>query len=84
MIQDIKFEESENSIESPARLFTYSDAAHEIQQLDGTMWSYDDLIEYIVQIGNSDDALQMLLDHARRIRGRDQLEDDFSAIQVGS
>jgi sigma-B regulation protein RsbU (phosphoserine phosphatase) len=82
MIQDFDFEESENSIESPARLFIYSDGAHEIQQSDGTMWSYDDFIEYIVQIGNSDDVLQMLLDHVRKMRGRDQLDDDFSAIQV--
>jgi sigma-B regulation protein RsbU (phosphoserine phosphatase) len=82
MIQDIEFEESECSIDSTAKIFIYSDGAHEIQQSDGTFWSYDDFIEYMFRIANSNDTLQTLLDHVREMRGRDSLDDDFSAIEV--
>lgn len=82
MLQDIEYEESESCIDSPARLFIYSDGAHEIQQPDGTFWSYDDFIEYMSRIGDGNDALQTLLDHVKQMRGRDHLDDDFSVIEV--
>jgi serine phosphatase RsbU (regulator of sigma subunit) len=82
MIQDFEFEESECAFESPGRLFIYSDGAQEIQQSDGAMWSSDDFIHYMFQIADGDDPLQTLLDHVKKMRGRDHLDDDFSAIQV--
>jgi serine phosphatase RsbU (regulator of sigma subunit) len=82
MIQDIEFEECESFIDSPARLFIYSDGAHEIQQSDGMFWNYDDFIRYMGEIGGHHDALQKLLDHVREMRGSDHLDDDFSAIEI--
>ncbi|MEQ9379407.1 MAG: SpoIIE family protein phosphatase, partial [Pirellulales bacterium] len=82
MIQDVEFEEAESSINSAARLFVYSDGAHEIQQSDGAYWSYDDFIQYMLEIANCDDALQVLLDHVKNMRGSARLDDDFSAIEV--
>ena len=82
MLQGIDFEESECAIESPARLFVYSDGAHEIQQADGNFWTYDEFIQYMSGIAQNGEPLQTLLEHVREMRGKTQLDDDFSGMEI--
>ena len=82
MIDGAEFEEQECAIEQNARLFIYSDGAQEIQLAGGDVWSLDAFFEYLSGICHSAEPLQALLDNVRQLHGGEQLEDDFSVIEV--
>jgi serine phosphatase RsbU (regulator of sigma subunit) len=82
MIGGAEFEEEECPIEQHARLFIYSDGAQEIELTDGAIWSLEEFFQYMSEICHSAEPLQALLDHVQQLHGREQLDDDFSAIEV--
>jgi phosphoserine phosphatase RsbU/P len=68
-----------------ACLYLYSDGAFEIARPDGSMWTYEEFVEYVVQLqaGPSHDGLlDQLLQHVRAMRQSSTLADDFSILQV--
>jgi hypothetical protein len=52
------------------------------QLTDGGSWSLDEFFQYLSEICQSAEPLQALLDHVRQLCGRDELDDDFSVIEV--
>jgi sigma-B regulation protein RsbU (phosphoserine phosphatase) len=83
MIEGAEFEAGECPTESGARLFLYSDGAHEIQLTDGEVWSYEEFVQFMSETCHSPEPLQALLEHVRRLRGGQHLDDDFSVIEIG-
>jgi sigma-B regulation protein RsbU (phosphoserine phosphatase) len=82
MIPHLEFEESQIAVPSAARLFIYSDGAHEIHTTDGNTWEYRAFVEFLSEVCHEETPLQTLLDHVRGLHGSDQLDDDFSAVDV--
>jgi sigma-B regulation protein RsbU (phosphoserine phosphatase) len=66
-----------------AELYVYSDGVFEIEQeaADGKMWTFEEFVDFMKR-ENGDGAIDRLLAHARRLRGHDVLNDDFSMVRA--
>jgi serine phosphatase RsbU (regulator of sigma subunit) len=82
MIQGVAFADFEVSVRPGDRLFLYSDGAHEVQQTDGQTWTFDEFLQYVSQTCWIADPLESLLAHVRRLNGTEQLDDDFSVMDL--
>ncbi len=67
-------------IEAGATLYVFSDGVYEVERPDGSMWTLDELADYLAKAPENEmDALYALL---REMRQADTLEDDFSMLRV--
>jgi sigma-B regulation protein RsbU (phosphoserine phosphatase) len=68
---------------SGSRLYVYSDGCHEIHTSDGSEWPFDDFVRFMAEPSQSSEPLHhRLLQKARSLTGTDQLDDDFSIIEL--
>jgi sigma-B regulation protein RsbU (phosphoserine phosphatase) len=65
-----------------AELFVYSDGVFEIEQPDGSMWKFEDFVQFVQAALAEASPIDRLLAHARTMRGGETLADDFSMVQV--
>ncbi len=80
---ETQYSKATTKIRPHDRLYIFSDGVYEITRPDGTMWSYDDLVEFLAAPGNPwESTIDRLLQHARRLGGSDSFADDFSIIEV--
>ena len=78
-----EFTSTRSVIRVPTRLYLYSDGVHEIRKTDGQMWSFDEFVEFLSGCDPQRSSVaDQLLDQARALRGIDQLDDDFSILEV--
>src|SRR5262249_46474793 len=69
-------------VAADSRLYLFSDGVFEVQRPDGTMTTFDELLEFMKRAdtaGQSD--LDQLFQHLLQIRGGSTLEDDFSIVR---
>ncbi|MCE9548080.1 MAG: SpoIIE family protein phosphatase [Planctomycetia bacterium] len=78
-----EFETSQCAVPAGSRLYVYSDGCHEIHSSDGAEWKFDEFVSFIAEPSSSPQSLMdRLLATARRLKGSDQLDDDFSIIEM--
>jgi sigma-B regulation protein RsbU (phosphoserine phosphatase) len=78
-----EFETSRCEVPSGSRLYIYSDGCHEIQKSDGGVWNFDEFVACMAQPSRSSTSqMDQLLQTARGLKGSDQLDDDFSIIEL--
>jgi sigma-B regulation protein RsbU (phosphoserine phosphatase) len=78
-----EFETFQCAVSPGSRLYIYSDGCHEIQKSDGGTWDFEEFVAYMAQPVSSDTSrMDQLLQTARALKGGDQLDDDFSIIEV--
>ncbi len=79
-----EFEMGEHQIQSPARLFLFSDGVHEIQKPEGGEWTFEEFVEFLSSQPADPEgrAMDSLLAHVRELRGSEQLDDDFSILEA--
>ncbi|MEJ8847899.1 PP2C family protein-serine/threonine phosphatase [Variovorax rhizosphaerae] len=78
-----RFQEQQCVLQSPARLFVFSDGAYEITRPDGSMLAFSEFAEILAQpVPNGKSELDSLLDFARESHGPGALEDDFTIIKL--
>jgi phosphoserine phosphatase RsbU/P len=65
-----------------ARLYLYSDGAFEIFGADGLEWTLDGMLDTIEHHAASGQALGRLRSTIRERRGKDQLDDDLSLLEM--
>jgi phosphoserine phosphatase RsbU/P len=82
MLPDEEFETQTIELPSAARLLIFSDGVFEIDKADGTMWKFEDFVEYLRTIPPGESLMDRLLRQAQTLHGSDQLTDDFSIVQV--
>jgi sigma-B regulation protein RsbU (phosphoserine phosphatase) len=70
-------------VDSPSRLYVFSDGVFEVTKTDGTMWTYEELKEFLRDKPDGNvseiDALCSFLQEMRENKG---FEDDFSMLKV--
>ncbi len=77
------FETGQVDIRPPARLYIFSDGVYEIHSPDGSDWSQARFAEFLTAgWSSSTSTLDLLWEHACRLRGGDEFEDDFSILEV--
>jgi phosphoserine phosphatase RsbU/P len=82
MLPDEVFEMQTIELPPTARLLIFSDGVFEIDRTDGTMWKFEDFLEYLPTIPPDAPLMDHLLQHAQTLHGSDQLTDDFSIVQA--
>ncbi len=70
-------------LEPYASLYLYSDGAFEIARPDGSMWTYEEFVQYLQAIPQEDSGpLDRLLEHVRTMHQSPHLADDCSILRV--
>jgi sigma-B regulation protein RsbU (phosphoserine phosphatase) len=80
-VPELDFETVSIKLGHYARLLVYSDGVFEIGKPDGTMWKFEEFVQYVSTL-QADGALDGLLSHVREVHGQDTLADDFSLLEV--
>jgi sigma-B regulation protein RsbU (phosphoserine phosphatase) len=64
-------------------LYIFSDGVYEVEKSDGTTWSYNEFVNYIKQVKTDGKAvMDRLYDYVRRKGKSDNIEDDFTFLEV--
>ena len=70
-------------ITGPVKLYLYSDGVYEITAPDGTLWTLEGLVNFIAEPPAEDHSrLDELWQFVRKLGGSDNLEDDFSILEI--
>ena len=79
----VNFERGEAPVPRDARLYLFSDGVYEVERPDGTMWSLEELQDYLsrppVEPGAEIEALYKAL---QEMHSGDVLDDDFSLLRL--
>lgn len=78
-----EFKTSQCPVPAGSRLYVYSDGCHEIHTTGGTEWPFDEFVAFMSAPSPASESLpHRLLKKARELTGADQLDDDFSIIEL--
>jgi len=77
----VDFKKTTISIQPGSDLFIFTDGAYEIIQPDGTMWSLNELSDFIKN-NNSQDILDKLYKHLQKLRDSVHLDDDYTILKI--
>jgi sigma-B regulation protein RsbU (phosphoserine phosphatase) len=84
-VPDLEYQSGSVELDAFAKLYVYSDGAHEIQRTDETMWPFEEFVAFMKQ-GPHDDAdgamMDRLIAHDRALQGREEFVDDFSIVEL--
>ncbi|MFH1050553.1 MAG: tetratricopeptide repeat protein [bacterium] len=80
-VSGFKYQSYELKIDTPLKIYIFSDGVYEIRQKNGTYWKLNEMFDYLKN-NNTDDNLMSLYNHVRELRGKKHLDDDFSILKV--
>jgi len=70
-------------IRVPARLFVFSDGVFDITKADGSIWRFNEFLEFMAQPSNADQSiLDRLLNYAQELSQRETFDDDFTILEI--
>ena len=70
-------------IRVPARLFVFSDGVFDITKGDGSIWGFNEFVEFMAQPSNTDQSiLDSLLNYAQELSQKETFEDDFTILEI--
>lgn len=77
-----EFETCQRPVASGSRLFVYSDGCQEIMIPGGSVWPFEEFLDFMAQPSPAGSPLDRLLQFVRTLHCSDQLDDDFSIVEV--
>jgi sigma-B regulation protein RsbU (phosphoserine phosphatase) len=79
----VPFRSAQVDVPAGARLYLFSDGVYEVSLPDDSMWSLEDLCEYLRDTPHDGGAeIDQLYACLQKMHGQDILEDDFSMVRV--
>ena len=82
-MEGLEFEQRSITVKAPARLYVFSDGVFEIEGENDFMWDFKGFVEFMSQmIESKQPVLDGLLSHVVHLNSSDNLDDDFSIIEV--
>jgi sigma-B regulation protein RsbU (phosphoserine phosphatase) len=83
-VEGLEFSSGEVKVPAGSRLFVYSDGAFEVSYPDGSMWAFDDFVSTLTATPPQGPShrLDALVARIRAISARDDLNDDFSMVEL--
>jgi len=79
----VDYEAAETDVPANARLYLFSDGVYEVDRPDGTMWSFEELQDYLSRpVAESGAEIEALYKTLQEMHAGDVLEDDFSLLRV--
>jgi sigma-B regulation protein RsbU (phosphoserine phosphatase) len=82
MMEDMPYDAETVELGAFAQLYLFSDGVFEIAKPGGTMWKYDEFVQFMATLPDDESALDLVLRQARSLHGQETLADDFSLVQV--
>ena len=82
MMPEMPFNTQTAVLPPQARLLLYSDGVFEIVQTDGAMWTFDAFVDLVKGDPQSGSIMDRLLGHVQELHGSNQLDDDFSIVEI--
>jgi sigma-B regulation protein RsbU (phosphoserine phosphatase) len=82
MMPDLPFDTQSIAIEPETKLYLFSDGVFEIDQPDGTMWKFEEFVDFVSEKAMHGAIMDRLLEHTQKLHGSDRLSDDFSILEV--
>ena len=80
---NVEFSAAEIDIPANSRLYVFSDGVYEVDSPDGTMWSIEELQDYLGRpVAEAGSEIEALYKTLQEMHGRDVLDDDFSLVRV--
>jgi sigma-B regulation protein RsbU (phosphoserine phosphatase) len=79
----VDYEAAEIDVPANSRLYLFSDGVYEVDRPDGTMWSFEELQDYLSHpVAESGAEIEALYKTLQEMHSVDVLEDDFSLLRV--
>jgi sigma-B regulation protein RsbU (phosphoserine phosphatase) len=79
----VEFSAAEIDIPANSRLYVFSDGVYEVDSPDGTMWSIEELQDYLSRpVAEPGSEIEALYKTLQEMHARDVLDDDFSLVRV--
>lgn len=71
-------------VDIPSRLYVFSDGVFEVTKTDGTMWTFEELKEFLKNRpdGTGVSEIDSLCSYLQEIHGNKGFEDDFSMLKI--
>lgn len=80
---DVTYRTGETQVSRPSRLYIFSDGVYEVHRPDGSMWSLEELAEYLTQSAPGPESeIDALYAYLQEMSGQKILADDFSMLRV--
>lgn len=77
-----RYETHSRTVGPDTSLYLLTDGIYEVRQPDGSMWQFEDFMECVRNYDVPGGApLDQLLDHVRKVRGDEALDDDVSLVR---
>ena len=76
------FAAAQIDIPATSRLYVFSDGVYEVDRPDGTMWSYEDLQDFLSRPVGAGSEMEALYKALQEMHAREVLDDDFSLVRV--
>jgi PAS domain S-box-containing protein len=71
------------AISRPSRLYVFSDGVYEITKTDGSIWGFNDFLEFNARSFKVDETnLDRLLTHAQELAQEEEFDDDFTIMEI--
>jgi len=80
---DTIYQSGVQEIRIPARLFVFSDGVFDITKGDGSIWGFNEFLEFMAHPSNTDQStLDSLLNYAQELSQKVTFDDDFSILEI--
>ena len=80
---DIIYQSGIKEIRIPARLFVFSDGVFDITKGDGSIWGFNEFLEFMAKPSSADQStLDSLLRYAQELSQKVTFDDDFSILEI--
>lgn len=77
------YEGAETYVSANSRLYLFSDGVYEVDRPDGTMWSFEELQDYLSRpLAEPGTEIEALYKTLQEMHSGDVLDDDFSLLRL--
>ena len=79
----VDYAAAETDVPPNSRLYLFSDGVYEVDRPDGTMWSIEELQDYLSRpVAETGSEIEALYRTLQEMHARDVLDDDFSLVRI--
>ena len=77
------YQSDHQAIRGPSRLYVFSDGVYDITKADGSIWGFNDFLEFKARAFKADETnLDRLITHAQELASVDEFDDDFTILEI--
>jgi len=80
---DVTYQSRIQEIDRFSRLYVFSDGVYDITKVDGSIWGFNEFLEFSIKSFNVNHSnLDRLLSYAHYLARKEEFEDDFTILEI--